>query len=113
MSPLPPMTMIFMWISWLTHSTLIDLGHRPAGQLVRVVGHVNDPDPARDAQGHDLDDRPAGREHHPRLAVHPGRVHLAVPPALAEHPGQEPGGPVPPAAHDPRRRHLAPAVRAA
>src|SRR5215467_13896219 len=43
MSPLPPITTIFMLISWII--PLFDLGHRPAGQLVRVVGHVHGPDP--------------------------------------------------------------------
>src|SRR5262245_15479989 len=108
MSPLPPITTIFMLIS--LEKKLFDFCHRPASQLVRVVGHVHSPDPALDVQGHDLNHRAAGGEHHTRLAVARGRVHLVVSILLAEQPGQESCGPLPPVDHDSRRRHLAAAI---
>src|SRR5262249_23527941 len=68
------------------------------------------PDPALDAQRHDVDDGSAAGEHHPRPAVHRRGVHLAVAAFLAEHPGEEPRRPAAPGDDRPRRRDLAAAV---
>src|SRR5262245_22854823 len=51
MSPLPPITTIFMsrlLVRRPQRGPSFDLRHRPAGQLVRVQGHVHGPDPALD-----------------------------------------------------------------
>src|SRR5262245_38532719 len=55
--PVPPITTIFMLrllVGRPGPGPLFDLRHRPAGQLVRVQGHVDGPDTALDAQRHDV-----------------------------------------------------------
>src|SRR5262245_44254427 len=113
MSPLPPITTIFMLhlpVCRPERGPLFDLRHRPAGQLVRVVGHVHGPAPALDAQRHDVDDGPAAGENHSRHAVDRRDLHRAIAELPAEHPGEEPRRPLAPRDDRPRRRDLPAAV---
>src|SRR5262249_54058454 len=117
MSPVPPMTTIFMtnllgcrpqvaggWEGEIYSTSATDQRASLSGLLVMYTAR---PPPAMHrattwmALPPDLNITPG--------AVHRDRVHLEGAVLLAEHPGQEPGGPVPPADHDPRRAHLAPA----